>query len=112
MCPRCTTDARAVAARPRVPRGHLAGCRRPPDLPEDGGDVTRRPVAELHSRALRRRRDRRRHEGPPDGARERPLVPARGGGVPPPNAARPLSEWAILDSNQGPPPYQSGALTN
>ena len=22
------------------------------------------------------------------------------------------SEWAILDSNQGPPPYQSGALTN
>ena len=20
--------------------------------------------------------------------------------------------WAILDSNQGPPPYQSGALTN
>jgi hypothetical protein len=21
-------------------------------------------------------------------------------------------EWAILDSNQGPPPYQSGALTN
>ena len=23
-----------------------------------------------------------------------------------------VSEWAILDSNQGPPPYQSGALTN
>jgi len=23
-----------------------------------------------------------------------------------------FSEWAILDSNQGPPPYQSGALTN
>jgi hypothetical protein len=22
------------------------------------------------------------------------------------------AEWAILDSNQGPPPYQSGALTN
>jgi hypothetical protein len=22
------------------------------------------------------------------------------------------SGWAILDSNQGPPPYQSGALTN
>jgi hypothetical protein len=21
-------------------------------------------------------------------------------------------KWAILDSNQGPPPYQSGALTN
>jgi hypothetical protein len=27
---------------------------------------------------------------------------------------RPLdaTQWAILDSNQGPPPYQSGALTN
>ena len=24
----------------------------------------------------------------------------------------PVCEWAILDSNQGPPPYQSGALTN
>ena len=24
----------------------------------------------------------------------------------------PTSRWAILDSNQGPPPYQSGALTN
>ena len=23
-----------------------------------------------------------------------------------------LREWAILDSNQGPPPYQSGALTD
>ena len=23
-----------------------------------------------------------------------------------------MPEWAILDSNQGPPPYQSGALTN
>jgi hypothetical protein len=23
-----------------------------------------------------------------------------------------VGEWAILDSNQGPPPYQSGALTN
>jgi hypothetical protein len=22
------------------------------------------------------------------------------------------ARWAILDSNQGPPPYQSGALTN
>ena len=22
------------------------------------------------------------------------------------------SQWAILDSNQGPPPYQSGALTD
>ena len=29
---------------------------------------------------------------------------------PPPRAG--VSEWAILDSNQGPPPYQSGALTN
>ena len=26
--------------------------------------------------------------------------------------ARNASRWAILDSNQGPPPYQSGALTN
>jgi hypothetical protein len=29
--------------------------------------------------------------------------------------ARPFSgtpKWAILDSNQGPPPYQSGALTD
>ena len=29
---------------------------------------------------------------------------------PPPEQG--FSEWAILDSNQGPPPYQSGALTN
>jgi hypothetical protein len=29
-----------------------------------------------------------------------------------PFANDPLREWAILDSNQGPPPYQSGALTD
>jgi len=30
-------------------------------------------------------------------------------GTPRPNGSW---EWAILDSNQGPPPYQSGALTS
>ena len=30
----------------------------------------------------------------------------------PESTPQPRPEWAILDSNQGPPPYQSGALTN
>jgi hypothetical protein len=32
----------------------------------------------------------------------------------PPSSTRtnPASEWAIVDSNHGPPPYQSGALTD
>jgi hypothetical protein len=30
--------------------------------------------------------------------------------VPEPFARK--SQWAIVDSNHGPPPYQSGALTN
>ena len=39
------------------------------------------------------------------GAPDDPAAPSRPGS---PGAL----QWAILDSNQGPPPYQSGALTN
>ena len=56
------------------------------------------------------------------GHRDRPPRPGRGDGVGMPGktgwADAPTSDsplratWAILDSNQGPPPYQSGALTN
>ena len=67
------------------------------------------------------RRARRGHALGDRRARRGRGLPPRDGGLPRPHrgsalsCARPLralQPWAIVDSNHGPPPYQSGALTN
>jgi hypothetical protein len=56
----------------------------------------------------------RRRAGRPGGKREREdrNTPRQRGGEALDGWVRGLAQWAILDSNQGPPPYQSGALTS
>src|SRR6185437_6745075 len=107
--------APALAGRHRIPRGDLAerGC--PADLPPDGGALADRPDGELRRRGHAGRGAGRGNEGPARRARPGRGVPAGGRGVPrahPPASLSEHGEWAILDSNQGPPPYQSGALTS
>src|SRR6185437_6363772 len=47
-----------------------------------------------------------------DGRPGEPRLRARGHPAAPGSGVVRGSQWAILDSNQGPPPYQSGALTD
>src|SRR5262249_2184553 len=109
------THALSLAGRHRVAGGDLAERGRPPDLPPDGGALPDGPHAKLRRRGRAGRGSRRGYQGPARGARPGRDVPARGRGVPRPHASIAPSggtKWAILDSNQGPPPYQSGALTS
>src|SRR3954452_11830898 len=76
---------RAVAPGPRIARGNLARRRRAADLPPHGGDVAHRQPADVHRRDRARRRDRRPDEASPRRARERPRLPHRRGGLPPPD---------------------------
>src|SRR6266516_4495018 len=83
-------DARALAPGHRVARSDFTGRRREKDLLEDGGLVAERRAPELPQRARTRPGAGRPDQRHADRARPGSLVPARGGGVPPPHDARPL----------------------